>query len=54
MLQKSERPGVFVGILRAGLGPFLKQAAGLLVARSESTKASPLPLPLPTLFDFFF
>lgn len=45
---------MFVGILRAGLGPFLKQAAGLLVARSESTKASPLPLPLLTLFDFFF
>lgn len=40
-VQKSERPGVFVGILRAGLGPFLKQAAGLLVARSDSTKACP-------------
>ncbi|BDA42787.1 probable vacuolar protein 8 at C-terminar half [Coccomyxa sp. Obi] len=36
--EKSERPGVFVGILRAGLGPFLQQAAGLLLTRSESTK----------------
>ena len=40
-VQKSERPGVFVGILRAGLGPFLQQAAGLLLTRSESTKVCP-------------
>ncbi len=30
MLQESEHPGVFVGILRAGLGPFIEQAAALL------------------------
>lgn len=41
VVQKSERPGVFVGILRAGLGPFLQQAAGLLLPRSESTKVCP-------------
>lgn len=41
VMQKSERPGVFVGILRAGLGPFLQQAAGLLLTRTESTKVCP-------------
>ena len=30
MMQKSDRPGAFVGILRAGLGAYLEQAVGLL------------------------
>ena len=42
MLQKSDRPGAFVGILRVGLGPYLEQAVGLLgeeAALSEKVQA---------------
>lgn len=37
-LQKSERPGVFVGILRAGLGHFLHQATAMVDRHTDTQK----------------
>ena len=36
-LQRSDHPGVFVGILRAGLGPFMEQAAALLAEGADAS-----------------
>jgi hypothetical protein len=42
-LQKSERPGVFVGILRAGLGPFLCQATALVDRHTDTQRVCNRP-----------